>query len=121
MHKKSPFYYPIVLSIVLASGMLLGYILSFNSTSKNVFSSSYSETDKINEVLKLIQKDYVDTINERELVENTLTEMLHNLDPHSSYIPAKTFQNIEKSTVFHHKPLHGSSDSSTGYKTNRSK
>jgi carboxyl-terminal processing protease len=95
MQKRSPFHFPSILSIVLVSGILIGYVLSGSNYSSSAFSSSYSEKDKINEVLKLIQKDYVDTINEKELVEKTLTEMLHNLDPHSSYIPAKSFQNIE--------------------------
>lgn len=95
MQKRNPFNFPTILSIVLVFGILIGYVLSSNKNYSSSFSSTYSEKDKLNEVLKLIQKDYVDTINEKELVEKTLTEMLHNLDPHSSYIPAKSFKNIE--------------------------
>jgi len=95
MQKKNSYLLPTILSVVLAAGILIGFILRSNSNYSSGFSSSYSEKDKIKEVLNLIQKDYVDTINEKELVENTLSEILHNLDPHSSYIPAKNFKNIE--------------------------
>ena len=95
MQKKRPLYFPILLSLVLISGIVVGYILNFNSLDTTSFSSPLNERSKINEVLKLIQKDYVDTINQKELVENTLNDILHNLDPHSAYIPAKSFQKIE--------------------------
>ena len=36
-----------------------------------------------------INRDYVDSVNTNELVEYGINKMLENLDPHSSYIPAK--------------------------------
>ncbi len=36
-----------------------------------------------------INRDYVDSVDTNELVEFGITKMLENLDPHSSYIPAK--------------------------------
>ncbi len=39
-----------------------------------------------------IGKYYVDTVNQSQLVDNTLTELLKTLDPHSSYIPANELQ-----------------------------
>jgi len=92
-HKKS-FYSPLLVTLILISGIFIGYILNQNGSNSFAF-SPLDKQSKINEVLKLIQNDYVDTINEQELVEASLNEILHNLDPHSIYIPAKNFQNIE--------------------------
>jgi len=41
---------------------------------------------KLMEVMDKISRFYVDSINEDELIENTIVQMLHDLDPHSSYI-----------------------------------
>ena len=36
--------------------------------------------------------EYVDTVNQKKLVESTIEDMLHQLDPHSAYIPADELQ-----------------------------
>jgi carboxyl-terminal processing protease len=41
---------------------------------------------KLAQVLDKVNRFYVDSINEEEVVERTITEMLHDLDPHSSYL-----------------------------------
>ncbi len=38
----------------------------------------------------------MDTINEKQLVEKTVTSMLQSLDPHSSYIPASDFAQVNE-------------------------
>jgi len=96
MNKKQAFNFPILYSVILISGILIGYIISLNNNLTSSFSDKYNGEGKINEVLKLIQREYVDTVNEKDLVESTITEMLHNLDPHSVYIPAKELTSIEE-------------------------
>jgi carboxyl-terminal processing protease len=44
------------------------------------------QTYKFGKVLEWIEKYYVDTINENLLVEHAITELLKDLDPHSSYL-----------------------------------
>jgi carboxyl-terminal processing protease len=41
------------------------------------------------EIMTYINRDYVDSVNTNDLVEYGITKMLENLDPHSSYIPAR--------------------------------
>lgn len=43
---------------------------------------------KINAVLNLIQSEYVDSIDVKDLVEQAIPAIIGNLDPHSYYIPA---------------------------------
>jgi carboxyl-terminal processing protease len=44
------------------------------------------QTYKFGKVLEWIEKYYVDTVNENSLVEHAITELLKDLDPHSSYL-----------------------------------
>jgi carboxyl-terminal processing protease len=96
MKKQQSYFLPLIFSIILSVGVMIGFVISSTNSISHSFNNTQDGKEKINEVLKLIQREYVDTINEKELVENTLTEMLHNLDPHSIYIPAKDLQNIEE-------------------------
>src|SRR6185369_3410834 len=41
------------------------------------------------EILNLIDRDYVDTVNVDELVDFSIDKMLEKLDPHTAYIPKK--------------------------------
>jgi carboxyl-terminal processing protease len=91
--KKQNIFLPIILSLVLISGIWLGYFLSIKigtSNGKNQ-SQQTATSEKINSLLEFIDYQYVDTINKSQLVEKTVTAMLQSLDPHSSYIPASEF------------------------------
>jgi carboxyl-terminal processing protease len=50
------------------------------------------ETYKIGNTLALIDAFYVDSVNIDSLAEQMIINTLHNLDPHSVYIPAKDVQ-----------------------------
>src|SRR5690606_19860897 len=47
------------------------------------------EVRKFREVLTHVKESYVDQVDTRDLVEETLQDMLSKLDPHSAYIPAR--------------------------------
>lgn len=95
--ESNPFM-PLYFAVVLVIGIAAGYWLSFNSVDagaggKRKSGNSYS---KITSLLEYIKLDYVDTINEKQLVEKTVTSMLQSLDPHSSYIPAADFAQVNE-------------------------
>jgi carboxyl-terminal processing protease len=46
----------------------------------------YEQTFKFGKVLEWINKYYVDSVNQEFLVEHAITELLKELDPHSSYL-----------------------------------
>jgi len=46
----------------------------------------YEQTFKFGKVLEWIDKYYVDSVNQQLLVENAISEVLKELDPHSSYL-----------------------------------
>jgi len=44
---------------------------------------------KINAILNLINQDYVDSTNIKDLIEMSIPEILSNLDPHTTYLTAE--------------------------------
>jgi carboxyl-terminal processing protease len=62
--------------------------------------SSYSnEYEKLfNEVLERIKIGYIENVSEKELIEAALNGMLTSLDPHSSYMKAEDFKEMQVQT-----------------------
>lgn len=80
--KNSLIWLPLTIAISVVIGITIG----------NRFSNQnyISENDrKLNTILNLISEDYVDTVNINSLIEAAIPNILSNLDPHSTYIPAK--------------------------------
>jgi carboxyl-terminal processing protease len=78
---------PIVLAIVLASGLFLGSRLNVPFiTQRSFLSPKTSNFNKFSDVLTYIQHEYVDTVDRDMLVDISIEKMLHSLDPHSAYI-----------------------------------
>jgi carboxyl-terminal processing protease len=48
--------------------------------------------DKINTILRIIDQQYVDTVDIHQLVEKTAASLIRELDPHSVLIPAEDLQ-----------------------------
>ena len=93
--KMNKVYFPVVLAVAVAIGILLGSKL--NAPSDGVFSSKNTNKNKLNKLIDLIEKDYVDTINTDSIVDLTVNGILSQLDPHSVYIPKKEIAGIEQS------------------------
>lgn len=87
-------FLPIALAVVLAAGYFLGTMQK--SPAVEDFNGNEDELVKLNRVLNEIQVKYVDTIEEEQLVEASIEGILKNLDPHSSYIPAKDLDNMDE-------------------------
>jgi carboxyl-terminal processing protease len=87
---------PILLAFTLAIGLFLGNIFSVNP-----YDSKYTEGaekyQKMQDIIEVLDKKYVDSLNGEELFEQTISDMLHKLDPHSNYIPAKDLEAINES------------------------
>jgi len=94
-NSKFSVYIPVLLAITLAAGILIGNRLTKNSGT-NTPSLSISNSNKLDAILDLIQNAYVDSVSTDSLVEKTIPELLKNLDPHTSYIPAKDLVGVEE-------------------------
>ncbi|NNC95682.1 MAG: S41 family peptidase [Chitinophagales bacterium] len=57
------------------------------------------EIEKLGSTMELINTFYVDTVNNKKLVDEAIVKMLEELDPHSVYIPAKDVKKANEPLV----------------------
>ncbi|MDA9624972.1 S41 family peptidase [Candidatus Pelagibacter bacterium] len=68
------------------------------------FSNSYSQNelyekiDLFGEVLEKIKKDYVDDVEQSEIIESAINGVLQSLDPYSSYMSPELFKEMQTDT-----------------------
>jgi carboxyl-terminal processing protease len=61
-------------------------------------SETYRRLDLFGDVLEKVRSDYVDQVNEGELIESAINGMLASLDPHSQYLNPKSFREMQVQT-----------------------
>ena len=92
MNKKNILLVAIIFVSTLI-GLFLGYILAAQKVNINtqvilsVLRSSKNSGNQVGEVLSLIDRYYVDTIDIEKITNDMLVELVAKLDPHSDYIP----------------------------------
>ena len=90
-NKKSSHFSPLMMAICVVIGILIGTFYA-NHFSGNRLSIINSSSNKLNNLLHIIDDQYVDTVNVNDLVEKAMPQILAELDPHSVYISAKDVQ-----------------------------
>lgn len=70
-------------------GLYIGFKLNKGESTTRTTGNTYG---KMADIMNLLDQEYVDTINKQKLFEKTVSDMLHELDPHSNYIPARDLQ-----------------------------
>ena len=88
---KSNRYMPLLMAVSVVVGIIIGTFFA-NHFSGNRLSIINSSSNKLNNLLHMIDDQYVDTVNVNDLVEKAMPEILAELDPHSVYISAKDVQ-----------------------------
>lgn len=78
---------PLLMCLCVVGGIFIGthYAYRFGD---NTISIASNGSNKLNQLLQLIDQNYVDTVNLPELIEDAMPQILNELDPHSSYIKA---------------------------------
>ncbi len=83
---KSQIRLPIILALAISAGIWIGATFAEPKGNQNDLRAALY---KLQEIMTYINRDYVDSVDTNELVEYGINKMLENLDPHSSYIPAR--------------------------------
>jgi carboxyl-terminal processing protease len=84
---------PIIYSAILVAGIFLGIYLA-KSNGITAASQSNDDMSYINDVFSLIDKEYVDTINIKDLQVKAVTHILESMDPHSEYIKPEVLEDV---------------------------
>lgn len=82
-------FVPIVIAISIIIGIVLGTFFSnrFSGNRLNIINTS---SNKLNDLLHIINDQYVDTVDISDIVEQAMPKILTELDPHCSYISAES-------------------------------
>lgn len=89
-HKNNRFM-PLWLALCVVIGILIGtfYTNHFAGNRLNIINSG---SNRLNNLLHIIDDQYVDSVNINDLVDKAIPQILAELDPHSVYISAKDVQ-----------------------------
>ena len=94
-NKRIYIYLPLLISVFFVFGMLAGHFLPGGSTFV-INENKIPVNNKLDAVLGYIQEEYVDSVTSDKLIELSIPAILQNLDPHSVYIPAVEFKEINE-------------------------
>lgn len=94
MNKKIQVWLPLLISIAVIAGMLIGYRLRDTQPGRNFF--SFEKSRPLQEVMNLIQNKYVDDVKITALSDSAIVAVLQKLDPHSVFIPAEELQGVNE-------------------------
>jgi carboxyl-terminal processing protease len=61
-------------------------------------SETYRQLNLFGDVFERVRADYVEDVTDEKLIENAINGMLSSLDPHSSYMNAKSFKDMQVQT-----------------------
>ena len=91
--KNSSRFTPVIIAISVVIGILIGtfYAKHFAGNRLGIINGS---SNKLNALLRIVDDQYVDTVNMTDLVEKAMPQILAELDPHSTYIPAQNLEEV---------------------------
>ena len=75
-------------------------VLFFHFSNTSVFSKNnlYEKIDLFGEVLENIQKDYVDDVDQSDMMDSAINGVLQSLDPYSAYMSPELFKEMQTDT-----------------------
>ena len=79
-------FLPLLFALVLVGGIMIGLSITNENLTKE---GTQEEINKYGHIMKLVESNYVDSIDVQQLVDESLLHMLDVLDPHTVYVPIK--------------------------------
>lgn len=88
---KSNRYLPVIMALCVVIGIIIGtfYTNHFSGNRLNIINSG---SNRLNNILHIVDDQYVDKVDIDSLVDKAIPLILAELDPHSVYINAKDVQ-----------------------------
>ena len=79
----------------VAATQLAGPLIA-QETGKNA--SVYEQLDLFGNVFERVRSDYVEQVDDKKLIESAINGMLTSLDPHSSFLSARDYEDMQTQT-----------------------
>ena len=94
-NSKRQIWLPLLLAAAVVLGVFLGFAIKKSQTPTTLFFPN-SGSNKVEDVIKLIHDEYVDTVSTAKLEEKAIEAIAKDLDPHTVYIPADKLAEINE-------------------------
>lgn len=85
-----------VILLVFLLGITIGLTRSHKVSARS--DNIYEELKVFTDVLGLLQKDYVEETNSKDLMYGAIKGMLETLDPHSAFMPPNMYKEMQEET-----------------------
>jgi carboxyl-terminal processing protease len=82
--------------VVLATVLFL--LIPQTASTQDQGADTYKQVKLFGDVFERVRADYVEEVSDQELIESAIRGMLASLDPHSSYLDPKSFQDMRVQT-----------------------
>ena len=83
--------------VAIGAFMATGFIQALHSASASN-SDTYRQLNLFGDVFDRVRSDYVEVPDEEKLIDSAINGMLTSLDPHSSFMNAKRFKDMQQQT-----------------------
>ena len=74
------------------------FFFNFLNTASTAKNDLYEKIDLFGEVLENINKEYVDDVNQSEMMDSAINGVLQSLDPYSAYMSPELFKEMQTDT-----------------------
>jgi len=88
----------VVKGVVVAGTLLLLLLTGGVQHSTSAIEDTYEKLKVFSEILSLVQSNYVDEVQSKELVYGAIKGMLETLDPHTSFMTPEAFREMQVET-----------------------
>ena len=78
--------------------LLFTFIFFYNFVNAKENGNIYKKIDLFGEVLEKVRKEYVDEIDQSEVMDSAINGVLQSLDPYSAYMNPELFKNMQTDT-----------------------
>ena len=76
----------------------LTFLFIFNNSYSNTDNLLYEKIDLFGEVLEKVQDEYIDEVDQAEIMDSAINGVLQSLDPYSSYMSPELFKSMQTDT-----------------------
>lgn len=78
--------------------LVLSFVLYGTNKVSAVDRNTYKSLKTFNEVLDMVEKNYVEEVKLQDLIQGAISGMMKSLDPHSTFMTAEEYKELEVET-----------------------
>jgi len=95
LHRRT--LYTLLVSTILAVALVVNFVNQVGAKESSL-TDAYDDLKTFTDVLTLVDKNYVQEVELKQLVEGAVKGMLQNLDPHSSFMNSEAYKELQVET-----------------------